>query len=100
MQAAANVTEATMPERRPAFSTRGAPKTIGELKDEVYRHMLRLEAHRPGAEQDLTLALLRAWMTAGTRQRPWLKKICPVCLALIEAVRKAENAGEKKLGSN
>jgi hypothetical protein len=30
------------------------------FKDEVYRHMFRLEASRPGADLDLAVALVRA----------------------------------------
>ena len=60
------------------------------LKDEVYRHMFRLEAHRPGAEGDLAIALLRAWVAVdtepgGAKERQWLRKICPICLAMIDA---------------
>ena len=56
------------------------------LKDEVYRHMFRLEASRPGADLDLAVALVRAWLAAdsGLAMREWLKKICPICLSLIE----------------
>ena len=60
------------------------------LKDEVYRHMFRLEASRPGAGLDLAVALVRAWLAADSGRgrsamREWLKKICPICLSLIEA---------------
>jgi hypothetical protein len=57
------------------------------FKDEVYRHMFRLEASRPGADLDLAVALVRAWLAAdsGLAMREWLKKICPICLSLIEA---------------
>ena len=60
------------------------------LKDEVYRQMFRLEAHRPGAEMDLAVALLRAWLASELEpdvgvDKPWLRKICPICLAMIEA---------------
>lgn len=60
------------------------------LKDEVYRHMFRLEANRPGADLDLAVALLRGWLDAdsgrgGAPMREWLRKICPICLSLIEA---------------
>jgi hypothetical protein len=60
------------------------------LKDEVYRQMFRLEAHRPGAETDLSIALLRAWIALGpasksSEERQWLQKISPICLVMIEA---------------
>lgn len=60
------------------------------LKDEVYRQMFRLEAHRPGAEMDLSIALLRTWTALGaasksSKERQWLEKICPICLVMIEA---------------
>lgn len=59
------------------------------LKDEVYRQMLLLEMRRPGAEMGLALALLRAWVAAGTRSRTrrdwsWLRDACPICLKMIE----------------
>ena len=67
------------------------------LKDEVYRHMFRLEERRPGAERDLTIALLRAWIVldSGHRRtidRSWLRKICPICLAMIESVGQSGDA--------
>ena len=67
------------------------------LKDEVYRHMFRLEEHRPGAEHDLTVALLRAWIALDSGQqalieRSWLRKICPICLAMIEAAAQPVDA--------
>jgi hypothetical protein len=59
------------------------------LKDEVYRQMFRVEAGRPGAPGQLAVALLRAWMAldsnARTADRLWLRKICPLCIALLEA---------------
>ncbi len=52
--------------------------------------MFRLEAGRPGAELDLTIALLRAWLASdsdsgASKSREWLEKICPICLLMIEA---------------
>jgi hypothetical protein len=66
------------------------------LQDEVYRQVFRLEAHRPGAELDLSVALLRAWQAAhgvagsSANQDPewqWLKNICPICIQMIQAAR-------------
>ncbi len=62
----------------------------GDLKDEVYRQMFRLEESRPGAEMGLALALLRAWLAAESnpesgQDRDWLNKISPICLQMIEA---------------
>ena len=70
------------------------------LKDEVYRHMFRLEASRPGADLDLAVALVRAWLASdsGHRRpamREWLKKICPICLSLIEASQPTSGTGQR-----
>lgn len=70
------------------------------LKDEVYRHMFRLEGNRPGADLDLAVALVRGWLDAdGGRERPamreWLKKICPICLALIEASQQTSDTDQR-----
>ena len=70
-----------------------------QLKDEVYRQMFRLEEGRSGAELDLTIALLRAWLASDcepdvSKSREWLKKICPVCLLMIEARRQASNSDQ------
>jgi len=67
------------------------------LKDEVYRQMYRLEASRPGAELALAIALLRAWNASDSEAEPpqsreWLKKICPICLPMIEAMQKVSAA--------
>ncbi len=69
-----------------------------QLKDEVYRQMFRLEEGRPGAELDLTIALLRAWLASDSNSgvsnsREWLKKICPLCLLMIDARQQASNSG-------
>ena len=71
-------------------SPKVSAKTIGRLKDEVYRQMLRLEAGRPAAQLLLAMALLRAWMAleeqpADCEARRWLRQIAPVCLPMIEA---------------
>ena len=60
------------------------------VKDEVYRQMFLLEENRPGAEMGLAVALLRAWLAAGSKttsdeERDWLKKVSPICLVMIEA---------------
>lgn len=69
----------------------------GHLKDEVYRQMFRLEANRPGADLGLALALLRAWLDydskpAKRESREWLSKICPICVAMIEASLRSEKS--------
>lgn len=66
-----------------------APQHSGQMVDEVYRQMFRLEERRPGAEMALALTLLRAWQTtsAGPKTRnelAWLKRICPLCVSMIE----------------
>jgi hypothetical protein len=63
-----------------------------DLKDEVYRQMFRLEAGRPGAASQLAVALLRAWIELEGSPKPasgrvWLRKICPICIGLLEASR-------------
>ena len=70
-----------------------------QLKDEVYRQMFRLEAGRPGAELELTIALLRGWLAADcepevSKSREWLKKICPICLLMIEARQQVSNSDQ------
>jgi hypothetical protein len=70
-----------------------------QLKDEVYRQMFRLEAGRPGAELNLTIVLLRAWLASDSdsgvsKSREWLKKICPICLLMIEARQQANNSDQ------
>jgi hypothetical protein len=69
----------------------------GRIRDEVYRQMFRLEAKRFGAEMELAMALLRAWMAScsrpqGAKEKPWLKKISPICLQMIESALRADNA--------
>lgn len=77
---------------QPHANRAAASHQRNRLKDEVYRHMFRLEAQRPGAEMDLAIALLQAWMapcsSAGCG-RQWLRQICPVCLAMLQAARQA-----------
>jgi hypothetical protein len=58
------------------------------LKDEIYRHMFRVEEKRPGAELDLAIALLQAWMAPSSASgRQWLRQICPLCLVMLQASR-------------
>lgn len=61
---------------------------IAPLQDEVYRQMLRLDSGCTAASLPLALALLRAWMVIErvaprSRERQWLRTVCPVCLRLI-----------------
>lgn len=72
-------------------------RAADRLKDEVYRQMLRLEARRPAAQLLLALALLHAWMSfdrqdADSEPRQWLRRICPVCLRLMQSTS-PRNAG-------
>ena len=54
-----------MAARKTAFRSKALHRNRGgDLKDEVYRQMFRLEESRPGAEMGLALALLRAWLAA------------------------------------
>jgi hypothetical protein len=60
------------------------------IKDEVYRQMFRLEERRAGAEIELALAFLRAWMDidkrpSGCEERDWLDKVSPICLEMLES---------------
>ena len=69
------------------------PKQGDLLKDEVYRQMYRLEAHKPGADLDLAIALLHGWLEhspqIGSAQlHEWLRKVSPICLLMIEAARR------------
>jgi len=71
------------------------------LKDEIYRHMFRVEEKRPGAEMDLAIALLQAWIapcSAAGCGRQWLRKICPVCLAMLQSTRPAPSCGPSTRG--
>jgi hypothetical protein len=87
-----------MTRRRTSSDSANARRSLGErLKDEVYRQMFRLEESRPGAEMDLALVLLRAWLAAESiperrAEREWLKKISPICLQMIESALRANNA--------
>ncbi len=70
------------------------------LIDEVYRQMFRLEANRPDADLELAIALLRGWIAPcseleHTKLREWLKKVCPVCLLMIEAARQGNDTSKQ-----
>ena len=87
---------------RDAPTRPGKPRRTHDerLKDEVYRHMFRLEGNRPGADLDLAVALVRGWLDADSgRGRPamrdWLKKICPICLSMIEASQQTSDTGQR-----
>jgi hypothetical protein len=86
--------------RKDTARSRSPRRNHGQrLKDEVYRQMFRLEAGRPGAELELAIALLRGWLAADCEpevsiSREWLKKICPVCLLMIEARQQASNSDQ------
>jgi len=72
-------------------------RRTGQLKDEVYRQMFRLEEGRPGAKLGVALALLRAWIAAGSecargQDADWLRKVSPLCLQMIDAAEKAAAA--------
>jgi cell division FtsZ-interacting protein ZapD len=90
-----------MTARSAATRSSNPSRKLGEqLKDEVYRQMFRLEADRPGAGLDLSIALLRAWIASdsedGTSEsREWLKKICPICLLMIEAAQQVSGTGRQ-----
>ncbi len=61
------------------------------LKDEVYRQMFRVEAGRIGADRELAIALVRAWMKMdvgpkNASDRIWLRKVSPVCIGLLEGI--------------
>ena len=74
-----------------------SPARYELLQNEVYRHMFRLEDHRPGADLNLALALLRAWQACGSgpgarARRQWLCKICPICIAMIQSASPSASA--------
>jgi hypothetical protein len=80
------------PRKSTARATGSPSKWSEHLKDEVYRQMYLLEASHPGAELALATALLRAWIASDSetekpQSREWLKKICPICLDMIEATQ-------------
>src|SRR5579875_1683359 len=61
------------------------------LRDEIYRQMFRVESGRPQAELHLATAVLKAWsalelLPADDERREWLRKICPICVRMIESM--------------
>ena len=63
--------------------------------DEVYRQMFRLEERRAGAEIQLALALLRAWMDfdkgpSDSEERDWLKRVSPICMEMIVSALRSD----------
>jgi hypothetical protein len=64
---------------------------LDPLRDEVYRQMFRVESGRPQAELHLARAVLRAWsalelLPVDDERRKWLRKICPICVRMIDSV--------------
>ena len=62
---------------------------LDPLRDEVYRQMFLVESGRPQAELHLATAMLKAWsalelLPADDERREWLRKICPICVRMIE----------------
>ena len=94
MQAlAARKAENTMRNRPAKTRPDELPERCNALKDEVYRQMFRVEEGRAGADKELALALLRAWMLLDVgpqygSHRKWLRAICPICVGLIESAGK------------
>ena len=88
--------------QKASSSTATSRRGCGErLKDEVYRQMFRLEARHPGADRDLAIALLRAFAAsdsaAGRKsEKQWLKKICPLCLAMIDDALQTADQGRRR----
>jgi hypothetical protein len=89
-----------MTARKGATRSSNTRRNHGErLKDEVYRQMFRLEADRPGADLALAIALLRGWLASSAEpgvpeSSEWLKKICPICLLMIEVSRQGSTGQE------
>jgi hypothetical protein len=87
--------------RKAATRSSGPRQNHGDkLKDEVYRQMFRLEANRPDADLDLAIALLRGWLASysepeALNMHEWLKKVCPICLRMIEARQPVRDVGQQ-----
>jgi hypothetical protein len=74
------------------------------LKDEVYRQMFRLEEGRAGADRELAIAVLCAWMNLdmgpkAASDRQWLRRICPICIGLLEQAPPSPGACGNSPGS-
>lgn len=87
--------------RRPiAQKTCPAHRHGERIKDEVYRQMFRLEEGRAGSEIALALALLRAWLAAGSEllgseDHAWLKKVSALGVEMIEGSTQAHGPGNE-----
>ncbi len=81
-----------MHRRKPTPASAVRRRCCDALKDEVYRQMFRLEAGRTGADRELAIALVRAWMKMdvgprNTLDQIWLRKVSPVCIGLLEGMQ-------------
>ena len=87
--------------RRGAIRSPNPRRSLGDkIKDEVYRQMFRLEAGRKGADLALAVALLRGWVAANSeapKLNSWLKKVCPICILMIEVNRQPAEEGSQPL---
>ena len=97
----ARKTEMTMRSRMADAGSNRNSRLCDGLKDEVYRQMFRVEEGRSGADRELALALLRAWMMmdVGPRSntsRKWLRSICPICVELIQSSRKSSSSRDER----
>lgn len=90
-----------MTQQKATSRSRNPHRNLGdELKDEVYRQMFRLEANRAGADLNLAIALLHGWLASYSepevpRLQEWLKRVCPICLLMIEAERQLRDTGQQ-----
>jgi hypothetical protein len=81
-----------MQHRKPTPASVARRRSCDALKDEVYRQMFRLEEGRTGADRELAIALVRAWMKMDVgpktaSDRMWLRKVSPVCIGLLEGMQ-------------
>ena len=68
---------------------------LNRLRDEIYKAMLRVEAHKPEAKGSLQEALLHAWHATNEVKdveefRLWLQKITPICLEMLSGGEQTE----------